>query len=234
MFKQFDGRIFVGGVIFAVLIIGGIFVYSQWSYNRLADEIGESHPSQTTIEDKNKLTTTEINKNSEIVNANSTDLNQPLPIKETTQNIPTEEMQVSEENTDTSTPTPDFDPTQLLSAFGMPEEITTLLDENHEEGEFERAEEHIKEKFGQSPAVEAIIDRLKQMSAGPVALDDITALFEDWMQVLPEEEQKTRRQLMNALTQLNQIKDLGSEAPPTIISIGLDALGNDELGDGDK
>lgn len=234
MFKELDGRIFVGGVIIAVLIIGGIFVYSQWSYNRFADEIGESSPSQTTIEDRNNLTTTEINKNSEIVNANSTDLNQPLPIKETTKNIPTEEMQVSEENTDTSTPAPDFDPTQLLSAFGMPEEITTLLDENNEEGEFERAEEHIKEKFGQSPAVEAIIDRLKQMSAGPVALDDITALFEDWMQVLPEEEQKTRRQLMNALTQLNQIKDLGSEAPPTIISIGLDALGNDELGDGDK
>ena len=217
MFKQLDGRILIGGVIIAVLIIGGIFAYSQWSYNRFVDEIGDSPPSQTAIANESNPTSTEIMQKPDKANTKSADLNQP--IIETTQDIPIEEKQISEDNTDTSTPTTAFDSAQLLSAFGMPEEITSILDGNSEEGELEQAEEHIKEKFGQSPAVEAIIDQLKNMSGRPVELNELTDLFEAWVQVLPEEEQKTRRQLMNAISQLNQIKELGSDDAPTIIEI---------------
>lgn len=220
MFKQLDGRILVGGVIIAVLIVCGIFVYSQWSYNRFADEIGETPQSQPTVANKSNPTSTKImqkaNKANK-ANTNSDDKNQP--IKEIPQNLSIEEKQISDENTDTSAPTTAFDSAQLLSAFGMPEEITSILDGNSEEGELEQAEEHIKEKFGQSPAVEAIIDQLKNMSGRPVELNELTDLFEAWVQVLPEEEQKTRRQLMNAISQLNQIKELGSDDAPTIIEI---------------
>lgn len=217
MFKHLDGRIIIGGVIIAVLIIGGIYVYSQWSFNRFADEIGESPPPQMTIVDKNKLATSEIKNKTKIVDTNSTVLNQSS--KKRIENIPIEEKQISEENSDTSTSTTEFDTTQLLSAFGVPEEITTLLDEETQDGEHELAEEQLKEKYGNSPAVDAIIEDLKAMSGRPVGLSEITSLFEAWIQVLPEEEQKTRRQLMNSITQLNQIKELGSDNVPTIITI---------------
>ena len=217
MFKELDGRIIIGGVIIAVLIIGGIFVYSQWSFNRFADEIGETPQSQPTVANKNNPTSAKIMQKPNKANTNSNDKNQL--IKEIPQNLSIEEKQISEENTDTSATTTDFDPTQFLSAFGMPEEITSILDGNSEEGELEQAEEQLKEKFGQSPAVEAIIDQLKNMSGRPVELNEITELFEAWIQVLPEEDQKTRRQLMNAITQLNQLKELGSDETPTIIAI---------------
>jgi hypothetical protein len=228
MFKQLDGRIIIGGVIIAVLIIGGIFVYSQWSFNRFADEIGEPPQSQPTVANKNNPTSTGIMTTPHKANTNSDDKNQL--VKEVPQNLSIEDKQISEEDSVITTSTTEFDPTQLLSAFGVPEEITTLLDEEAEEGELKQAEEQLKEKFGQSPEVEAIIDRFKQLSGGPVALDDITGLFEDWIQVLPEEDQKTRSQLMNALTQLNQIqeslnqgKEAGSEEP-LIIEIAVDGM----------
>ena len=217
MFKQLDGRIIIGGVIIAVLIIGGIFVYSQWSYNRFADEIGETPQSQPTVANKSNPTSAKIMQKTNKANTNSDDNNQT--IKENPQNLSIEEKQILKENSDTSTPTTEFDPTQFLSAFGVPEEITTLLNEETEEGELEQAEEQLKEKYGQSPAVEAIIDQLKNMSGRPVELNEITALFEAWIQVLPEEEQKTRRQLMNAISQLNQIKEVGRGEAPTVIAI---------------
>lgn len=195
MFREFEGRILVGGVIIAVLFIGGIFIYSKWSYTRFADEIGEPPLPQTKTADKIHPITTEVKKQSEIINVDSE--NSKQSINETNENIPTK-GQVSKENTNTSIVTTEFDPTQLLSTFGMPEEITSLLDQNAEEGEFEKAEEHIKEKFGQSPAVDAIIDQLKNLSGRPVQLNELTELFETWIQVLPEEEQKTRRQLKNS------------------------------------
>ena len=48
------------------------------------------------------------------------------------------------------------------------------------------------------------MDKLKQMSGGPVELDDLTTLFEAWIQVLPEEQQENRRQLMRVLMMLRQ------------------------------
>ncbi|MCG9128577.1 hypothetical protein JT359_13340 [Candidatus Poribacteria bacterium] len=57
------------------------------------------------------------------------------------------------------------------------------------------------------------------MSGRPVELSEITSLFEAWIQVLPEEEQKTRRQLMNTISQLNEIKELDDNEVPAIISI---------------
>ena len=49
------------------------------------------------------------------------------------------------------------------------------------------------------------MDRLKQMSEGPIRLDGLTSLMEELIQVLPEEKQEEkRRQLMNAFTMLRQ------------------------------
>ena len=51
------------------------------------------------------------------------------------------------------------------------------------------------------------------MSGRPVQLEEVTALFEAWIQVLPEEQHESRRQLMNVLTQINQVKALGGDGP---------------------
>lgn len=54
------------------------------------------------------------------------------------------------------------------------------------------------------------------MSGGPVEIEDITELFEAWIQVLPEEQQENRRHLMNVITKLNQIKAQGHKSPVQI------------------
>ena len=113
----------------------------------------------------------------------------------------TEDKEVSAEITEES----EFDPTHLLPAFGLPEEVASLLDGETEEEDFAKAQAYLQEKYGQSSEVEAIVDKLKQMSGGPVELDDLTALLEAWIQVLPEEQQENR-QLMRVLTMLRQNK----------------------------
>lgn len=138
--------------------------------------------------------------------------------------LPNEDPSV--EMTETSESTAEFDATPLLSAFGLPEEVKTLFDENADTADFEEAEAYLVEEYGQSPEVEAIIDRLKQMSGGPVKLDDLTELFDAWIRVLPEAEQENRRQLMNVLTQLNQAKALGTDGE---VSIEVHVVGPDEI-----
>ena len=91
-----------------------------------------------------------------------------------------------------------------------------LFDEDADAADFEEAETYLVEEYGQSPEVEAIIDRLKQLSGGPVELDVLTGLFEAWIQVLPPEDQENRRQLMNVITQLNQAKALGGNGEARI------------------
>ena len=65
------------------------------------------------------------------------------------------------------------------------------------------------------------MDRLKQISGSPVELDDLTALFEDWIEILPEEQQENRRQLMGVLTLLNQAKAQGDSVPVHVV-VGTD------------
>ena len=137
------------------------------------------------------------------------------------EDVPVEEIEVSE-------PTSEFDATPLLSAFGLPEEVTSLFDEDADEVDFDEAQTHLIEEYGPSPEVEAIIDKLKQMSGGPVKLDDLTELFETWIQVLPETDQENRRQLIDVLTQLYEAKTLGADAE---VSIEVHVVGGDDLGD---
>ena len=47
------------------------------------------------------------------------------------------------EATDASEPAPEFDATPLLSAFGLPEEVTTLFDESADETDFAEAEAYL-------------------------------------------------------------------------------------------
>ena len=103
-----------------------------------------------------------------------------------------------------------------------------LFDEDADETDFEKAQTHLIEEYGPSPEVEAIINKLKQMSGGPVKLDDLTELFEAWIQVLPEADQENRRQLMGVLTHLNQVKAQGGDGE---VSIEVHVVGPDDLGD---
>lgn len=216
MLKQFELRILAGAIIIAVLFIGGIYLYSKWNYNRFSADLGGSPTStpatsttgsQSALVNKTDPSTVQDKRLLEKVNINSTDINHQ-PSDETKQE-------------DTSEPSPEFDPSQLLSAFGMPEEVKSLLDENAEEKDFEKAQKHLTETYGDSPEVEAIMDKLKQMSGGTVELDDLTELFEAWIQVLPEEQQENRRQLMGVLNVLNQAKAQGDNVPVKVM-VGTD------------
>ena len=222
MFKQLDLKVIGGMVIIAVLLLAGTYFVSQRSYKRFESDIGVSPQSTTPSEAVSKNDTiTPSEQPKSTLSPKSVDENikgKPKPITEPESVNAAEEKETSAEKTETS----EFDASSLLSTFGIPEEVKSLLDEDAKEADFEKAQAHLAEKYGQSPEVDAIIDRLRQMSGGPVELDDLTALFEAWIQVLPEEQQKNRRQLMNVLTLLNQAKTQGDSPVHVVVGTELD------------
>ena len=231
MFRHINLSVLGGAFVVVVLLCAGIHFYIQWDNKRFVAEIGEP-PQLTTASE----TATEI-KDDETQGVEQTTLIEPIEFASENEieqeSEPLEESaQMDEEalipQTDTSETTSEFDATPLLSVFGLPEEVTSLFDEEVEESDFEGAQAHLIEEYGQSPEVEAIIDKLKQMSGGPVELDDLTELFEAWIRVLPEEEQENRRQLMDVLTQLYQAKALGGDSE---VSIEVHVIEDGDLGD---
>ena len=212
MFRPIKLKVLAGACVGVVLLCAGIYYYVQWDNKRFMAEIGEpprsitaSEPAAETQNDE----TQSVEQTTFIEPVEFASDNSVVPESEPVEESEPIDEEASVPQTDpsevTSETTPEFDPTPLLSAFGLPEEVTSLFDEEVEVEDFEVAETHLVEAFGQSPEVEEIVDKLKQMSGGPVELSDLTELFEAWIRVLPEEDQGTRRQLMNVLTQLNQI-----------------------------
>ena len=219
MFKQFDYKILCGTLFIGVLFVVGSYIYTQKSYEHFLIEIGESpkntKPSEP-LSEKLSVTSTDQPKSRKLKKVDKQNkIVEQKPIVETASIVTDEAKESSTEKVGTS----EFDAASLLSAFGLPEEVQSILDEDANEEDFEKAQAHIEEAYGDTPEVKAIIDKLKQMSRGPVALDDLTELFEAWIQVLPEDQQETRRQLMHALTQLNMAKTLGGSEAPAIIEI---------------
>ena len=225
MLQQFNTRMFGVAFIVVVFLCAGIYFYTEWSNRRFVSELGA--PPQSTAERKNDEISATRAKPAEFVSDNANkDAVAPEPelldVSELmNEDAPVDEIEASESASE-------FDPTPLLSAFGLPEEVTSLFDEDTDAADFEEAQTHLVEAYGPSPEVEAIVDKLKQMSGRQVKLDDITELFEAWIQVLPEEDQGNRRQLMDALTQLYQAKAFGGDGE---VSIEVHVVGPDDLDD---
>lgn len=231
MFQLFNMRMLGIAFVVVVLLCAGIYFYTEWGNKRFVSELGEPPRSTMSSEPATEVESNELStplaEPTEFVNENSnTDaiVSEPEPVD--VSELMNEHSPVQE--TETAEPASEFDPTPLLSAFGLPEEITALFDEDTEAADFEEAETHLVEAYGQSPEVEAIVDKLKQMSGRQVKLDDVTELFEAWIQVLPEEDQTNRRQLMDALTQLYQAQVLGGDGE---VSIEVHVIGPNDLGD---
>ena len=219
MLEKLNMRLLGIAFVVVVLFCAGIYFYTEWSNKRFISELGEppqpTVASESVVETKSDEMSTTLSEPTEFVSEDSSE--DVVVLEPESSDVP--ELMDGEapvEATEASEPTPEFDATPLLSAFGLPEEVTTLFDEGADETDFEEAEAYLVEEYGQSPEVEAIIDRLKQLSGGPVELDTLTGLFEAWIQVLPEEDQENRRQLMNVITQLNQAKALGGDAEVSI------------------
>ena len=229
MFKQLDLKLIGGIVIIAVLLLAGIHFYSKWDYNRFATEIGEA-PQSITPSEPDKITSSEQSKETQSPkSANENVKVKSKPVVDSESTHTTKDKEATAEKIETS----EFDASSLMSTFGLPEEVKSLLDEDVEEADFEKAQAYLAEKYGQSPEVDAIMDRLKQMSGGPVELDDLTALFEDWIEILPEEQQENRRQLMGVLTLLNQAKTQGGSNSVKVI-VGTDLDLDPSLFEGDN
>ena len=227
MLERFNMRMLGIAFVIVVLFCAGIYFYAEWSNKRFISELGEppqpTVASESTVETETSEVLTTLVEPTEFVGE---DPNEDAIVSES-ESVDVPELideDVPVEATEPSEPAPGFDATPLLSAFGLPEEVTTLFDEGADETDFAEAEAYLFEEYGQSPEVEAIIDRLKQLSGGPVELDTLTGLFEAWIQVLPEEDRENRRQLMNVLTQLNQVKALGGDAE---VSIEVHVVGDD-------
>lgn len=206
MFIQFDYRILIGILSIGILFVVGMYIYTQRSVERFISEIGVNHT--TTTLDKS-IPETDTNPRSEnshgTLSPKSESANRIVKSKtavESEATNTTEKMDASAEKTAKS----EFDPTQLLSTLGLPEEVTTLFDEDADETDLEKVQDYLTENYGQSTEVEVIVNRLRQMSGGPVKLDDLISLFEEWIQVLPEGQKENQHQLMDVLTLLNQIK----------------------------
>ena len=223
MLEKMNMRLLGGVFVVVVLLCAGIYFYAEWSNKRFALELGEppqftasSKPAEETgINGVSSIKQTPSVEQSEFVNKHidkDTAISEPASVEVSD---PTNE-DTRVETAETPESASGFDATPLLSAFGLPEEVTTLFDEGADAADFEEAQTHLIEEYGPSPEVEAIIDKLKQMSGRQVKLDDLTELFEAWIQVLPEAEQENRRQLMNVLTQLHEAKALGADGEVSI------------------
>ena len=219
MLERFSMRMLGVAFVVVVLLCAGIYFYAEWSNKRFMSELGvppqPTVASELTVETETDQISTTLVEPTEFV---SEDANKDV-VESELESVDVPELMDEEapvEATEASEPASEFDATPLLSAFGLPEEVTTLFDEGADEADFEEAQTHLIEEYGPSPEVEAIIDKLKQMSGGPVKLDDLTELFEAWIQVLPESDQENRRQLMDVLTQLNQVKALGGDGEVSI------------------
>lgn len=223
MFKHINLSVFGIAFVVVVLLCAGIYFYVQWDNKRFVSELGT--PPQFTTKSTAETRSDEIQP---IEPTEFTSENNAVLESDSIEGSALIDEDALVPQTDLSEPTSEFDPTPLLSAFGLPEEVTSLFDESAEETDLEEAQEHLSQKYGQSPEVEAIIDKLKQMSGGPVNIDDLTGLLEAWIQILPAEEQESRRQLMDALTQLYQVKDRTGDAE---MSIEVQFIEMDDLGD---
>ena len=214
MFRHINLKVLGIAFVVVVLLCAGIYFYAEWSNKRFMSELGEP-PEPTVLSEpaveteSGELLTTLVEPTEFVDEDPNTDTIGSEPELVDAPELMDEDVPVEE--TETAESTDEFDVTPLLSAFGLPEEVSTLLDEGTNEEDFKKAETYLVGEFGQSPEVAAILDKLKQMSGGPVELDALTGLFEAWIQVLPEEDRETRRQLMGALTQLYQAQELGGD-----------------------
>ena len=222
MFKQFDYKILVGIVISGVLLVAGTYYFSQRSYKRFEAEIGvspESTMSSKPISENDTSNTPDKSKEKQSLKSDNENVKvESKPVVDSESTHTTKDKEATAEKIETS----EFDASSLISTFGLPEEVKLLFDEDVEEADFEKAQAYLAEKYGQSPEVDAIMDRLKQMSGGPVELDDLTALFEEWIEILPEEQQENRRQLKCVLPLLNQKAQEGIVPVNVVVGSDLD------------
>jgi hypothetical protein len=216
-------KILGGAFVVVILLCVGIYFYAEWSNKRFASELGAppqftaaSEPTSKTKSNKvppvAETSSIEVREFVSEDTHKDTAVSEPEPVETSesmNEDIPGEAAETSESPSE-------FDATPLLSAFGLPEEVTTLFDEDVDPEDFEAAEAYLVEEYGQSPEVKAILDKLQQLSGGRVELDTLTGLFEAWIQVLPEEDRENRRQLMNVLTQLQQVQVLGGDGEVSI------------------
>ena len=219
MLEKVNTRLLGGAFVVVVLLCVGIYFYAEWSNKRFASELGEPVQATTTSKptsngEDSEILRVEGETSVKPVDSANKDVGEKVVASESE---PTSDSELANEDapvegTEAAESAAEFDVTPLLTAFGMPEEVRTLLDEGTNEEDFEKAETYLIGEYGQSPEVAAILDRLKQMSGGPVELEELTGLFEAWIEVLPEEHRETRRQLMGALTQLYQTQASGGDS----------------------
>ena len=235
MLERLNIKILGGAFVVVVLLCAGIYFYAEWSNKRFASELGAppqftavSEPTSKAESDKGaSVEETSLIEAPKFVSEDTHKdavMSKPEPAE--TSEAMDEDVPIKE--TETSESPSGFDAAPFLSAFGLPDEVKVLFDEDVDPEDFEAAETYLLGEYGQSPEVEAIIDRLKQLSGGPVELDVLTGLFEAWIQVLPPEDQENRRQLMNVISQLNQVKALGGNGEARI---EVQVINGDTLGD---
>lgn len=236
LLRQFNLKKLGGAFVIVVFLCVGITYYAEWSNERFASELGEPPPAPVLSEPGAKTSNDEVLpleqvtplEQPEFVNEDNEDADKNVVVFNSEPAEPPELMdqEAPVEEAELSEPFTEFDLMSLLSAFDeLPEEVTSLLDEDEEADEeaFEEAGTYFVEEYGQSPEVEEIIDRLQQMSGSPVEIDPLTGLFESWIQLLPEEDRETHRQLTNVIRQLHQVRTLESNSGPVRIEVrGLD------------
>ena len=231
LLRKFNLKKLGGVFVIVVLLCVGINYYAEWSNEHFASKFREppqvstsSEPAVETSNDSNDEVPpveqaisfeqpefVDEDTNTNIVVFDPEPVETPEPMDEET---PVQAAELSESFTE-------FDLMLLLSEFELPEEVTSLLDENEDadEDDFEEAETYFVEEYGQSPEVEEIVDRLQQMSGSRVEIDPLTGLFESWVQLLPEEDQATHRELTDVIRQLHRVRALGGSGGPVRIEV---------------
>ena len=214
MFKQLDMKIIGVVALIAIGLLAGTYIYTQWSYKKFVSELDVEPQTYTSSETNTPAKQTKITQPTNVILDTK-----PVQVAESPPTKVTEEKEASAEKVEK----PSFDASSLLPTLGLPEEVTSLLDGEPDEESYEKAEAFLQEKYGDSAEVKSIMDRLKGMSGGRVDIEDLTALFEDWIQILPEDQQENKQNLMNVLTMLRQFEGQDAEVN-VVIDTNIDEI----------
>lgn len=214
MKARYNLRVIGIAFIFTVLACVGIFLYSRWDYQRFVESLGEgSQVSHITVSQQNSPITIRKEESellqeqmlepidaevaSHVVNPESEPL---LPEVETDEIKLAEFMLFLDEYEELENSSLSDSEISDTKAGNIAEE-NTCTDVDHRTDA-----EALRNRYGDSPDVEILIEVNRLMDAGVATTDDMIDRAEAWLRLLPEDDYRNRQEAMNSLEHLYQTK----------------------------
>lgn len=226
-----------GTIILSVLICAGIFVYSQWDYQRFVGELEKlpevspepvakrsilfkerpEYPSPVVMVETKRL-------EGQILESKDHEMEAEVLSLEALDSLMAElesdldELSLSEVELPEALavdPVESIDFAKVKEAWG---DYNDLL-ATGEERAYERLAEGFREMYGDYPEVDTIVETIKRANNQTLTIDDAIAMNKAFLRIMPDNQFETIEMLEERLTFLQEAKELEAEfgEPPEII-----------------